>query len=88
MPIYMPAEAPAPESEPVAESEPDKYDITAEKETQKPEPAQPVQSAQPSTSSSEPRMGDVRIDDGEKHIYIDGFGWIKDEGGGSHGTMV
>jgi len=25
---------------------------------------------------------------GEKQIYIDGFGWIKDEGGGSQGTTV
>lgn len=33
-------------------------------------------------------MGDVRIINGEKQIYIDGFGWIKDEGGGSQGTTV
>lgn len=33
-------------------------------------------------------MGDVRIVGGEKQIYIDGFGWIKDEGGGSIGRAV
>ena len=33
-------------------------------------------------------MGDVRVVNGEKQIYIDGFGWIKDEGGGSIGTTV
>lgn len=33
-------------------------------------------------------MGDVRIVNGEKQIYILGFGWIKDEGGGSVGTTA
>ncbi len=33
-------------------------------------------------------MGDVRVVDGERQVYIDGFGWIKDEGGGSVGTVA
>ncbi|MDD4237916.1 MAG: hypothetical protein PHT62_05115 [Desulfotomaculaceae bacterium] len=33
-------------------------------------------------------MGDVRVVNGENQIYILGFGWIKDEGGGSVGTTV
>lgn len=49
---------------------------------------QTVQSTKPTASSSEPHNGDVRVVNGEKQVYILGFGWIKDEGGGSVGTMV
>lgn len=31
-------------------------------------------------AESEPHNGDVRVVDGEKQIYLLGFGWIKDEG--------
>lgn len=80
----------APEAEAVAESEPPKTEITAEEKT---EPAPPMESAphvasKSSLVSSEPKTGDKAIIDGEPHIWIPGFGWIKDEGGGSHGTMV
>lgn len=34
---------------------------------------------------SQPKMGD-KNDKGQ--IYIDGFGWVKDEGGGGKGTVV
>lgn len=86
--IVLSADTPSPELEIVAESEPAETNITAEEKTQKPEPTQTVQSTKQPTTSSEPRMGDVRIVNGEKQIYIDGFGWIKDEGGGAQGTMV
>lgn len=85
--IFIFADISAPRSETVAESEPPKTDLTAKEETQKPMPIQAVQSAKPPLSSK-PRMGDVRIVGGEKQIYIDGFGWIKDEGGGSIGRAV
>ena len=77
--------APAPVVEPVAKSEPPITEITTEKRTKKPAP---TQSVTPSTPSSGPHNGDVRFVDGEKQIYLLGFGWIKDEGGGSVGTMV
>jgi hypothetical protein len=81
--IFISADAPAPEAEPVVESEPTKTEITAEKETKKPAPTQTAQAVKPTASSSEPRNGDVRVVDGEKQVYLLGFGWIKDEGGGS-----
>ena len=62
--------------------------ITSEKETEKLSPSQTVQSVKPSPSSNAPHMGDVRVADGEKQVYILGFGWIKDEGGGNIGTTV
>ncbi|WP_101909616.1 hypothetical protein [Marasmitruncus massiliensis] len=86
--FFISADAPAPEAEAVAESEPVETEISAEKETQKPAPTQTAQSVKPNTSSTGPHMRDVRIVNGEKQIYILGFGWIKDEGGGSVGTMV
>jgi len=33
-------------------------------------------------------MGNVRVVDGEKHMYILEFGWIKDEGGENVGTVA
>lgn len=86
--IFISADNPAPEAEPVAESEPPTTEITAEKEIKKPAPAQTAQQVKPTASSSEPRNGDVRVVDGERQIYLLGFGWIKDEGGGSTGTTV
>jgi hypothetical protein len=86
--IFIPADAPAPEAEPVTGSNSPKTEITAEREAEKPAPAQTAQQVKPTTSSSEPHNGDVRVVDGEEQIYLLGFGWIKDEGGGSVGTMV
>lgn len=81
--IFLSAGSPAPEAEAVAVSEPPSTEITTEKETQKPAPIQTAQSSKQSQTSPEPHNGDVRIVDGEKQIYLLGFGWIKDEGGGS-----
>lgn len=86
--ILLYADTPAPEAEAVAESEPPKTEITAEKETEQPVPTQTAHSTEAIASSSEPRNGDVRVANGEKQIYLLGFGWIKDEGGGSVGTTV
>lgn len=83
--IFISADTPASETEPVAENEPEEVEVTAEKETEKPAPSQSVKQ---SPTSSEPHNGDVRVVDGEKQIYLLGFGWIKDEVGGSVGTMV
>jgi len=86
--IFISADTPAPETEPVAISEPEVTDVTAEKETEKPVPTQTAQAVKPTASSSEAHNGDVRVVDGEKQIYLLGFGWIMDEGDGSIGTMV
>lgn len=85
--IFISDDTPAPEATPVVESEPTKILITAEKETEKPVPTQTAQQAKPSASSSEPHNGDVRVIDGEKQIYLLGFGWLKDEGA-NIGTTV
>lgn len=84
---FISADNPAPEAEPATESEPPKMDITSEKETEKPTPAQTAQQVKLTTSSSEPHNGDVCVIDGEKQVYLLGFGWIKDEGA-NIGTMV
>ena len=86
--ILLSADTSIPESEPVTKSEPVETGITAEEKTEKPEPMQTAQQVRSGISSTEPHMGDVRVVNGEKQIYIDGFGWIKDEDGGSGGTMV
>lgn len=86
--IYLSDDTHSSEPEAVAESEPTKTDLTAEKETPIPESAQETKTQEVQPTSDEPRMGDVRIVNGEKQIHILGFGWIKDEGGGSQGTTV
>ena len=87
-PIFLSDDTYASEPEAVAESEPTETDLTAEKETPIPESAQETKTKEVLPTSGEPRMGDVRVVNGEKQIYILGFGWIKDEGGGAQGTTV
>ncbi len=87
LPIFISADAPAPETVTVAESETAESEVTTEKETEKLVPTQTAQPVKP-TPPSEPHMGDVRVVNGEKQIYIDGFGWIKDEGGENVGTVA
>lgn len=67
---------------------PEKLRITAEEKKQKPIPFQVYQPPKAFTSTNKPHKGNVRVEEGEKQIYIPGFGWIKDEGGGARGTMV
>jgi len=69
-------------------TEPQKTDITAEKEIQKPAPTQQTQTHKLSPSSSEPHMGDVCVVNSEKQTYIDGFGWIEDHSSEGGGTTV
>lgn len=86
--ILLPVDTPAPEVAAVAETETKEAEIPTEKETQIPVTTQTAQSPRPTASSAEPHMGDIRVVDGEKQVYILGFGWIKGEGGGSVGTTV
>lgn len=69
--------------------EPPKTEITAEEKTETAPPAELARVVLKSTpSSSEPKSGDRTVIDGKPHIWIPGFGWILDEGGGSVGTTV
>lgn len=77
VPITKPAEKPA---------EPEKPVVNDEKETKNPDKP-PVYDKQQTTvepKSSQPKSGDKK--DGK--VYISGFGWVKDEGGGSQGEVV
>jgi len=38
--------------------------------------------------SSDPKPGTIDVIDGNRCMWIPGFGWVKDEGGGSQGTTV
>lgn len=68
-PLIISANNPAPVVEDVAESEPVKKEITAEKETSKSAITQTVKPTKPSASSySEPCMGDVRVVNDVKQV--------------------
>lgn len=80
----------APEIVVVAEHKPPKTEISAEEKT---EPASQTEAtsravSKSASASSEPKSGDRTIIDGRPHIWILGFGWIEDEGGGSVCTTV
>ena len=77
-----------PELEATAESESPKTDITAEEKTETVPPAAPKLPKTQAQPSSNPKSGDRAIIDGRPHIWIPGFGWIVDEGGGSNGILV
>lgn len=80
----------APETEAVADSEPLDTEITAEEKTEQAPPAKPTPRAASKSTPvpSEPKSDDRAIIDGKPYVWIPGFGWIKDEGGGSVGTTV
>lgn len=80
----------APEIEAVAEREPLKTGITAEEKTDLVPSAEPTSRAisKSTPASTEPKPGTIAVIDGVKSMWIPGFGWIKDEGGGAQGTMV
>ena len=85
-PITFSADNSVPEPETVAESEPaETKEITAEEKTEPTPPIEPAQepAAVSSLPSSDPKPGKIAIIDGERCMWIPGFGWVKDEGGGS-----
>lgn len=88
--IFISEDMPAPELETVAESEPQITEITAEEKTETVLPTAPASHAvsKPAPASAEPKPGDRTVIDGEPHVWIPGFGWIVDEGGGSVCTTV
>ncbi len=91
-PIEQPDPAnPADPAEPSGEEpakEPEKEEPVQAKEPenkQEPTSGQPTQSQNQPQNQAEPKHGDTKVEDGQKYVYILGFGWIEDhrgEGGG------
>lgn len=88
--IFISEDMTAPETKAVAESEPQITEVTAEEKTETALPAATTSQAESKSApaSVEPKPGERTVIDGEPHVWIPGFGWIVDEGGGSVGTMV
>jgi hypothetical protein len=78
----------ASESEIVAESALPKIDITSIEEKTEPTPPPKLALMQTAVPSSDPKPSMIAIVDGEQCMWIPGFGWVKDEGGGSIGIPV
>lgn len=78
-------DTPAPEAEVVTESETQKTDTTAEGKTKLVlhTEAAPRAVSKSAPASPEPKPGTIVVIDGVKSMWIPGFGWVKDEGGGS-----
>lgn len=86
-----------PTSAPPAPSVPSGTDLTDKSKkpsyTSSASSSAPANSTKQKTSSSTkssgtPKMGDKRTSNGQKQVYIDGFGWVEDGGGGGKGTTV
>lgn len=86
--IFVSVDMPAPVAEAVVESESQINEVTAEKETAPPTAPTSHAVSKSAPASTEPKSGDRTVIDGKPHIWIPGFGWIVDEGGGSVGTTV
>jgi len=88
--IFISADMPTPIAEAVTESESPKIEITAEEKTETSPSTSPASHAVSKSApvSTEPKPGDRATIDGKLHVWIPGFGWVVDEGGGSVGTMV
>lgn len=52
--------------------------------TVKPKTVQSTSVKKPSSSSSTPKNGDERVVNGQKEVYLDGFGWGADTSGGKN----
>lgn len=88
--IFISVDAPTPKAEAIVKNEPEKTETPAEKDTEPVSPAEPTNHvlSKSAPHSNEPKSGDKTVIDETPHVWIPGFGWIKDEGGGSGGTTV
>lgn len=88
--ILLSDDNPAPEVEVIAESELPKTEITVEEKTESAPPAEPTsRTVSKSTSiSNEPKPGTIAVIDGNRCMWVPGFGRVKDEGGGAQGITV
>jgi hypothetical protein len=80
----------AAEEKTVAKTEPPEDTVISEKET---EQAPPAEAAPRSVSKSAPvtselKAGTTAVIDGNRCMWIPGFGWIEDNGGGNVGTVA
>lgn len=88
-PILLSADTRTPELDAVTESKPIEIDITAEeKMIAETTPVTPAPTTANTPAPSSPKSGDRTIINGKPHIWVQGFGWVKDEGGGSVGIPV
>lgn len=81
----QPAVTKPPEPAPSQKTDPNKAPDGEKKDTTAPANHDKVTTPKNNSSSSTPKAGD-KNDKGE--VYFPGFGWIKDEGGGSSGTKA
>lgn len=89
--IFISEDVPEPKAEVITEDELGVTGVTPEEKTEKPTSTpspKPQAVSKSAPASTEPKPGDRTYIDGEPHVWIPGFGWILDEGGGSVGTMV
>lgn len=88
--LLLSGDNPAHEVEVIAESEPPKTEITAEEKTESAPPAELTfrTTSKSIPTSTDPKPGTIAVIDGNRCMWVPGFGWVKDEGGSSQGTMV
>lgn len=88
--IRLSGDSPAHEIEVVAESEQPKTETTAKEKTESAPPSEPRSRTEPKTisTSNNPKPGTIAVINGNRCIWVPGFGWIEDNGGGSVGTVA
>lgn len=78
----------APEPKGAVESEPAKTEVNTTEEKTEPMPAKPTKTEASTKPSSDPKAGTISVINGERYMWVPGFGWVKDEGSGSIAISV
>ena len=94
-PFLLSDDTSAPEQKVITESKPARTELITEEKTEPTPSAKPVSGKAPMPSATpkpakvpaqpsfEPKPGTITLINGERFMWIPGFGWVKDEGGGS-----
>jgi hypothetical protein len=83
LPIFLSDDIYAPEPKGAEVSESAETEVKTTEEKTETTPATPTKTEASVMPSSDPKPGTVSVINGEQYMWVPGFGWIKDEGGGS-----
>ena len=95
--IFISADSQSPETADIEESTaekekasspPDEAGTTGTSKPTSTPSTTPKLAASSTQPSSDPKPGTIAVIDGNRYMWVPGFSWVKDEGGGAQGTMV
>lgn len=88
LPIFLSDGTITSEPKVISDSEPAETEVSTTEEKNVPTPATPTKTEASAKPSSDPKPGTISVINGEMYMWVPGFGWVKDEGGGSVAISV